>query len=474
MGGGLIQLVAYGAQDIYITGNPQITFFKAVYKRYTNFAIESFEQYPIGTTDWGNRLTFTIDRKGDLLGKSDLEFFLEFYRDPNSTITTTNSLPNSNANPTTLKANNTPNDQRMTIDEIRQELNKKIDVTTLAKTLGYSLIDYVEIEIGGCIMDHHSGHYMAIQAELCNHFNKCFENLILSGGFISAPHISPYAVQLTIPLKFWFNKEPGYFLPLVALQFHEVKINLKLNKLNKFLLNQDVSGNNTKVIDIKLIELNLNCDYVFLDTDERKRFAQKSHEYLIEQVQTLPIEYTDKDSNHVNIPLRLNHPVKELMWTFQRKEDMEKLGPLWSSESNRIKGATIQMNGLDRFPRRPGNYFQNTQKFVHHTGTNLHKMFSENYIMYNDMSIDISDPTLFTKFPVACLDPFIYSFSISPEKHQPTGTCNFSRIDNSILSIDINETDNVPAELGFIIKAYAINYNILRISSGMGGLAYSN
>ena len=101
-------------------------------------------------------------------------------------------------------------------------------------------------------------------------------------------------------------------------------------------------------------------------------------------------------------------------------------------------------------------------------------MFSENYIMYNDMNIDISDPTLFTKFPVACMDPFIYSFSISPEKHQPTGTCNFSRIDNSILSIDINEEDFVPAEMGFIIKAYAINYNILRIASGMGGLAYSN
>ena len=126
MGGGLIQLVAYGAQDVYLTGNPQITFFKAVYKRYTNFALERFEQYGIGTVNWGNKITFNIERKADLLGKSYIEFILEFVaKDDNN------------------------NDVKLSFDEIRKQLIQDKTKNNLSKSLGYSFIDYIDIDIGG-------------------------------------------------------------------------------------------------------------------------------------------------------------------------------------------------------------------------------------------------------------------------------------------------------------------------------------
>ena len=449
MGGGIIQLVAYGAQDIYLTGNPQITFFKAVYKRHTNFAIEKYNQFAIGTVNWGNKLTYTIDRKGDLLGKCHLDFYLEFID---------------------------INGNYLTYDQVKQQLITNKSNNNLAKSIGYSFINYIDIEIGGCTIDTHTGHWMAIKSELFKDFNSRINDFFLTGGFYKASHISNHAIYISIPLQLWFNNNPGLYLPLVALQYHEVKINLKLNNINHIILN-NINGLNTsqypKPVNIKIIEINLVSEYVYLDTEERKKFAQVSHEYLIEQLQELPNEFCNTSNNIALINLGFNHPVKEIIWTLHRKENTDLLGPLWSGEKDRIKTAQIQLNGTDRFSATPGIYFQSNQKLNHHSGIDLHKFFLDitgiitgSFIPYND--------DLESKFPNADLSPFVYSFSIEPEKSQPSGSCNFSRLDNAILTFTINQ--KIPKEYfdGILIKIYGTNYNVLRIMSGMGGLAYSN
>ena len=456
MGGGVIQLVAYGAQDIYLTGNPQITFFKAVYKRHTMFAIENFPQLAIGNARFGNKLTYVITRKADLLGKSFLELYLEF-KDEDGKI--------------------------LTFNEIRQEICLSKGNNSLAKSFGYSLIDYIEIEINGTKIDRHTGHWMAIQSELTKTFNERINDMFLHDTFYNAPHISENAILITIPLQFWFNKDPGLYLPLVALQYHEVKINVKLNNESLIIFTPGEFGRNSifhkpvKTIDI--IEMNLNCDYIYLDTEERKRFAQNSHEYLIEQVQMLPGEHCRSSNTDMLVPLTFNHPIKEIIWTIHDKANNALLGPIWSGQKDRIKKAVIQLNGVDRFPEKPGIYFQTIQKSNHHTGIDLHDFLSINgYFvskMLNSNSNVLFNELDYTSLPIAKIDPFIYSFALEPQKHQPSGSCNFSRLDNAVLSMTLNQNSpDIISDKGLDIRIYGLGYNVLRIVNGMGGLAYSN
>lgn len=455
MGGGVIQLVAYGDQDIHITGNPHITFFKKVHKRHTHFAIERFQQYPIGTINWGNRLVFEIQRKADLLGKCYIDFVLEFYHN-----TTT----------------------KLTFDEVRQHLISNKINNAISKSIGYSFIDMIEIEIGGTIIDTQTGHWMAIKSELKKNFNERLKNIFITGGFYRASHISEHAIYFSIPLHFWFNENPGLYLPLVALQHHDVKINLKLNPLNKILLNSTNTGggsnnNNHTISDIKIIELDLFCDYVYLDTDERKQFAKKSHEYLIEQLQVLPGEFCNSSHQVSIIPLIFNHPIKEIIWTLQDKRNNEILGPLWSEQKDRIKGVKLHLNGTSRFmDDTPGIYFQTIQHYQHHNGIDLEKLLIELCGFMEGQVKKISNSGLGMEIvgPTASLDPFIYSFCLEPDNHQPSGTCNFSRLDNPVLTLTINQTYPTLNNDGLDIKIYGVNYNVLRIMKGMGGLAYSN
>jgi hypothetical protein len=214
--------------------------------------------------------------------------------------------------------------------------------------------------------------------------------------------------QTFIPLQFWFNRNPGLALPLIALQYHEVKLLLTL------------AGQDTCFIESGT-NVSLWVDYIYLDTDERRRFAQVSHEYLIEQLQK-----NDLTTNTTNT-LIFNHPVKELVWCQDEEETIPDTN--WK----------LILNGQDRFAKRPTKYFTRTQVWKHHTGYG-----------------GVTNPDSIA----------VYSFAIKPEKHQPSGTCNFSRIDNAQLVSDIS-----PTKKGSI---YAVNYNVLRIMSGMGGLAYSN
>jgi len=359
-----MQLVAYGAQDIYLTGNPQITFFKVVYRRHTNFAVESIEQTFNGAAETGKKFSCTISRNGDLLSRVYLECDLK--------LATTG-------------------------------------LTGVSSLNGFDLIDYVEVEIGGQCIDKHYGDWMKIWKDLTHNSDK----RIMLGEMI--PENTATKVKNYVPLQFWFCNNPGLALPLIALQYHEVKLNVQFASQNTRTNNIDACC--------------VFCDYIFLDTDERRRFAQVSHEYLIEQVQFS--NQMKLGQNGGQVELRFNHPVKEIVWT----------GAIISTGTVDWTDCLLQLNGHDRFRKRAGSYFSTVQRYEHHSGSGG----SESAHMY--------------------------SFALKPEEHQPSGTCNFSRIDNAVLSVNSTAALTSGKET---IKVYAINYNVLRIMSGMGGLAYSN
>ena len=441
MGGGLMQLVAYGAQDIYLTGNPQITFFKAIYKRHTNFAIEAIEQTFTGSVDFGRKISCTIDRNGDLVGRMYLE--VDITQDGNE-------IPNL--------------------------------LPVLVHRFGHALIKEVDVEIGGQCIDKHYGEWLEIWSQLtCTDSELITLRTMISGG---VRNYYGKSSKLYIPLQFWFNRNPGLALPLIALQYHEVKITVALQDACKLCLPFNFK-----------IEVCLFCDYIFLDTDERRRFAQVSHEYLIEQLQFNNITSVCAGEQCVNVELRFNHPCKELVWVVQPQDkgDTNTLDCIndnhksytagyantpfrfsqWSGQDDQrdtVCKAKLQLNGHDRFTEREGTYFRCVQPFQHHTGG--HRQGGTSMTMNYTVNLGVhgEDGYIYT-----------YSFGLKPEKHQPSGTCNFSRIDNANLQLNLNigvggpnaHGQGIPDVTKFV-KVYATNYNVLRVMSGMGGLAYSN
>ena len=369
MGGGLLQLVAYGAQDVYLSGNPQITFFKVAYRRHTNFSMESIEQTFNGTADFGRRVTCQISRNGDLIHRMYLQVAL---------------------------------DSASTWD---------------AKFVGLALVKSVELEIGGQRIDKQYGDWMYVWNELSLPAGKRAGFDAMVGGAVQSVAA---AATFFVPLEFWFCRNPGLALPLIALQYHEVKVNLEFDTNANCGITAGVMGTTS-----------LWVDYIFLDTDERRRFAQLSHEYLIEQLQFTGEESVVSGSN--KIKLNFNHPVKELVWVMQK--DAADFGDFGSA--NLTVDAKLQLNGHDRFAVRSGKYFNLVQPFQHHENIPENKGIN------------------------------VYSFAIKPEEHQPSGTLNFSRIDSAVLNVSA-ATDATK------IRVYAVNYNVLRVMSGMGGLAYSN
>ena len=332
MGGGLMQLVAMGAQDVYLTGNPQITFFKVVYRRHTNFSKEAIKQEWNGS---GASKTCTLARNGDLVQ--------EMYIVGNGASFTS-----------------------------------------------------VEIEIGGQKIDKHYSTWMTIYDELFETNNGL--KAAIKTGFT--------------PLRFWFNRNPGLALPLIALQYHEVKVVVEgASNCNSLLVN-----------------------YLYLDTDERRRFAQVSHEYLIEQVQHTGTESLGAVTSK-SITLTFNHPVKALFWKVA--------GNTLTSYT-----AKLQLNGHDRAAE---------QGHMYYTGVQPYECGLKGKGALRNATVDTTVSAM-------------YSFCLKPAEHQPSGTCNFSRIDNARLVLSkIPDADNTTA-----LNVFALNYNVLRIMSGMGGLAYSN
>lgn len=522
-----MQLVAYGAQDVYLTGNPQITFWKVTYRRHSNFSMESIEQTFNGQADFGRRVTCTISRNGDLAYRTYLQ---------------------------------------VTLPEI-----SKTDATH-ARWLdfpGEQMISQVEVEIGGQRIDRQYGDWMHIwnQLTLSKEQERGYYKMVgqttqltyitdpsfanvdsacdaANGGVsnVCEPRNSLPETTLYIPLQFWFCRNPGLALPLIALQYHEVRINVDLRPIDECLWAVGTGADDENLESIKstkayaksLVAASLYVDYVFLDTDERRRMAQNPHEYLIEQLQFTGDESVGSSSSRIK--LNFNHPCKEIVWVVQPDKHVDYCGSLTPSHlMNKILGAQpfnysdsidalpnalhafssnagmtsgdfvnasgmfndlpgvvsgglemaswvgnagansdngssvgdagafvmaetaldmhcwgenpvvtakLQLNGQDRFSEREGTYFDLVQPYQHHTRA-------------PDTGINV------------------YSFALRPEEHQPSGSCNFSRIDNATLQLVLS-SNTVSGSDTAKVRVYATNYNVLRVMSGMGGLAYSN
>jgi len=452
MAGGLMQLVAYGAQDVYLTGNPKVTFFQAVYKRHTNFAMEIIEQTVNGTASNDGRISVTVARNGDLIGDMYLE------------LKTAASLA-----------------------------TREGDLTVVSGVWAAErAIKSVELSIGGQRIDKHYQRWWRLYSELYLTADKKAEWAKLTSDTTGG------GGTVFLPLIFFFNRNPGLYLPLIALQYHEVRIDF------------DLASNFANYLVASPIKVWGN--YVYLDTEERRRFAQKGHEYLIEQVQhtgtdTLSASTTGVSTKQVR--LSYNHPVKELVWACGGSDTLN--SKMWNFTSNCVDsnavvlesnpdflkgvGAALSnvfllgslsqsvgvpqvlsgtqtvatgpsvstsqwvedgavatrrsagpvdsfkliLNGQDRFKAQSGKFFNQMQPMMHHSGN---------------------------PYPGV----YCYSFALKPEELQPTGTCNFSRIDNSQVEVTLktNATNNTT------LAMFAVNYNVLRIQSGMGGLAFSN
>jgi len=593
MGVGLLQFDAYGVQDVYLTGNPQITFWKVTYRRYTNFAIESIEQTFNGQADFGRRVTCTISRNGDLAYRTYLQ---------------------------------------VTLPEVNQLMGNSASVSSGQNSVyarwldfpGEQIIAQVEVEIGGQRIDRQYGDWMHIwnqltmTAEQQRGYFKMIGNttqltFITDPSFadvdgpcdsdaprqVCAPRNALPETTLYIPLQFWFCTNPGLALPLIALQYHEVKINLDLRPIDECLWAvTSLSCNNgdqpnaaakqynvgtpvtaTIAYNQSLVAASLYVDYVFLDTDERRRFAQNPHEYLITQLQFTGDESVGSSSN--KIKLNFNHPVKELIWVVQPDANVDycssllcdatlfKLlgaqpfnytdavdalpnavhafggpdatagqnafidarglfqdaGALDADDHEGFTGywhggaydnaynetnfggpqvalnpgqdqaaalASIGLSNINQFNGSP-NTNHNANSSVSDAGTfvltetsldmhcwgqnpvvvaklqlNGQDRFSEREGSYFD---EVQPYQVHTRNPDTGIN--VYSFALRPEEHQPSGTCNFSRIDNATLQLVLSNA-TVEGTRTAKVRVYATNYNVLRIMSGMGGLAYSN
>lgn len=391
MGGGDIQLAIAGEkQDSILFGNPEITFFKVVYKRHTNFTLESIniepDQQNGNTINFGKKISFSLLRNGDLVNKMYLQ--------------------------------------------IKLNVKNSIDI----KYIGYSLIKSVEIQIGGKGIDKHTGEWLHIWNELTTPIdNKPGVYQMTSDNLINSTKYDAGDYKLYIPLKFWFCSDFSQSLPLVALQFHEVKIIVELeNEL------YDIHEDN-KQEDIEILEIELITDYIYLDSTEREIFTRKPHEYIIQQLQYTGNEYIEVNQNNLpissthTIPIQMNHPVKELIWVLK---DSDKT----ISNFKKLKNCQMFLNGHLRLSERNGKYFSHIQPYQHHTNIP-----------------DSNNPI------------HVYSFGLEPENKQPSGTCNMSRIDKAQLLIKTYPEDEVR-----VFSVYGVNYNVFRIISGMGGLVFSN
>lgn len=480
-----MQLVAYGAQDIYLSSNPQITFFKIIYRRHSNFSVESVEQVFNGSADFGKRINATISRNGDLVHNTYLRVEL-----PAVTVKAGYSF---------------------------RWLN----------WIGHILIKSIECEIGGQRIDKHYGDWLHIWNELTQTAGHQigYANMVGNTPQLTSIWTAPATDTLTVPgrviyvpLQFWWNKNPGLALPLIALQYHEVKISIELNDAKNCYWSgkmpdlaavpptaaQTIMTTEALQSIPSLNSVTLFVDFIYLDTDERRRMAQSSHEYLITQLQYTGEENTSQTNN--KIKLAFNHPTKALYWVVQPTEhvtDAAPYGKQWfnytdrfdqsyspsflyndnqggdintnaeSSNdgktygsmpavaaggangvfvpttfagSNPVASVLLQLNGHDRFSRREGMYTNIIQPYQHHE---------------NVPSMGVN----------------MYSFALKPEEHQPSGSCNFSRIDSATLNLNLTAntvTNSTGSPRSATLRVYAINYNVLRIMSGMGGLAYSN
>lgn len=437
-GGGLLQLVAQGKQDVFLTGNPQFTYFKMIYKRHTNFSVEaqpiSFE----GTPDFGQRITCVIPRLGDLLGRTYLHVVL-----PRLTYTDTSGA--------------------------------KIPVSYV-NSIGHALIQEISLEIGEHEIDRQTGEWMEIWSQLTDsyQYTNALDTMLGRTAGYAVPTLIPGSAssgaELYIPLQFFFCRNAGWYIPLLALQYHTVRINVTIAPLQTLFYTPLLVTNPSLGIQVNpahIVSMQLWSDFVFLDTEERRRFVSSPHDYLIEQVQYTPLVNILSNQSIVNIHCHFNHPIREFQFVVQR-DYMQQVNQPFNFSSlatdepfpsailspyflphqqrtNLIASALLQLDGYDRFSVRPASYFTLIQPYEHHTNTPV-----DNFI-------------------------HTYSFALTPEKPEPSGSINASRINSIIWKLTMNPILQVTGTTtgNSHARIYATNYNIFRVVDGFGGILFT-
>ena len=478
-GGGLMQLVAYGAQDVYLTGQPKVTFFQSTYKRHTNFAMECVQQTVNGSGGNGGVFSVTLSRSGDLVG--DMFMVAQPTQSSAAALTSTNS---------------------------------NFDMNWVAERA----IERIELYIGGQLIDRHQQTWFRLYSEVfLDDTKKMDYGRLTSSSVVDNRSSSTTSLsKVYLPLLFFFNRNPGLYLPLIALQYHEVRLD--------FIMSQYYSSYfGTNGIEVW-------ANYMYLDTNERDRFAKNNHEYLTEQVQHVTPDAVGSSSENAPsiIRLQFNHPVKELIWCYQNNQlsPSTNLNAMWNFSSSTanvnvtVNPQQLPQNGMNLLPNQVGvprlfspsllssnlyivtalgalgdrtislqsnvqtgnvfwiesglpNYGTANTVFGYEVGP-LHKF----KLILNGTDRFIEQPgkyfNQYQPYQYHSGAPYVgiytYSFALKPEDLQPSGTCNFSRIDMAQVAVSLKS--GMGANLSQ--KMFAVNYNVLKVASGMGGLVFSN
>lgn len=396
MSGPLVDIRAKGPQDQWLTESPSITFFKSVYRNHTAFSVGQTEVVFNGSVGFDRTLTATIPTNGDLLSRVYVKIDLP-------------AISNGGAG-----------------------------TVAWSRNIGHVLLKEVELKIGGNRIDKHYGVWMHIWKELTvseNHHDG-FNAMIGNTEVLTTPAASIVTKSLMVPLQFQFCRNIGSAIPLIALQYSDVTIEVKTRPFSQC---HHVAGGATPATPA-LTNMSLWVDYVYLDKDERVAFSQSAHQYLVEQLQ-----FTGEESFSQLVPrqrLNFNHPTKSLVWAVQL--DTVATANEWTNFTNatgyagadHLSTASLQFNGYDRTTTRDAMYFNIVQAQEHYPRTPAVGIYS-------------------------------YSFAIKPTEHQPTGSINLSRIENATLLMTMGSSAAVK------VYTYAISLNILRFVSGLGALAYA-
>ena len=416
--GGKVQLAFVGVQDTYLTGRPETTFFRAVYKRYTNFSKECIWVPFDGNPRKGGKSTGILERQGDLV-------------------------------------------QEMFITADVSVADADLNDGTKSNHLAYAaerLIDSVELYIGQQLIDKHYQRWWRIYSELTHD-----EARKAQYSKMTSPD-SAGTCSIYLPLMFFFNRNPGLAMPMVALANQQVKIVCNWNKDEAIWTASD----STPTVLEPTIKL--WADYIFLDQDERNVIKNRDQSYLIDQLQFGGIENIESASRIQRIPLSFKHPVKEIVWCFPNTAQSQQQYNYTTKPTNvtekitagqtepHMSGGVVRLTDTATISEtsdgpldtmrieinkhkvtldRDGNYYNKIQPNQHHTGCPMPGLYS-------------------------------YSFALQPESCKPSGSCNFSRIQEAACYVKAKDLVNPKLEM------YATNFNVLDIKQGFASLAFSN
>ncbi|KAF6250463.1 major capsid protein [Scenedesmus sp. NREL 46B-D3] len=407
MPGAHFQLVASSTADTLLYGSPQVVFFKSVWRRPTPHAVEAVLQSWNGTADFGRKCSCTIARIGDLCHRLWLQV----------------TLP---ALPPALRWTN---------------------------AVGLALVKLAECELGGVVLDRHVAEWEDAWSELSHDqgkrkgFNRMVGRLEDWDPRDDAKCLGSQDATLYVPLSFWFSgSEPGNALPLVAITYHALRINLEFRRLDELVVSSDPAVSveramSASFVPPSVIDMQLYADMVYLASSERRRWAKMPHELLITSVQQVVEDIIIVDGNpqrNRRIQLPFSHPLKELVWVYVPNEPEQSTGARFFDYRHAFDGIAVLTNSQERQTQRPGSYFTCVQPFQHHT--------------------HVPDKPI-----------YVYSFALQPEPMQPSGSLNATA-----LSLELAFRVTMPERSQGKIMCFAVGYNVLRIANGLSGIAFSS